>query len=59
MIFFFFFFFGSFIPSSLWNDSHGHQMGFTSTNDQDDAIILLDRADIPSKLVNMDDVDMN
>ena len=34
-------------------------MGFTSTNDQDDAIILLDRADIPSKLVNMDDVDMN
>ncbi|XP_075645463.1 uncharacterized protein LOC142616510 [Castanea sativa] len=41
------------------NDSHGHQMGFTSTDDQDDAIISLDRVDIPSRLVDMDDVDMN
>nr|POF25579.1 phytochrome b [Quercus suber] len=41
------------------NDSHGHQMGFTSTDDQDDAIISLDRVDIPSGLVDMDDVDMN
>ena len=34
-------------------------MSLTSTDDQDDAIILLDRIDIPSTLVDMDDVDMN
>ena len=34
-------------------------MGFTSTDYQDDAIISLDRVDISSKLVDMDDVDMN
>ena len=41
------------------NDSHGHQMGFISIDDQDDAFISLDRVDIPSRLVDMDDVDMN
>ena len=34
-------------------------MCFISTNDQDDAIISLDKVDIPSRLVDMDDVDMN
>ena len=41
------------------NDSHGHQMCFISIDDQDDAIISLDKVDIPSRLVDMDDVDMN
>ena len=39
-------------------------MGFTSTFDQDDTIISLDRVDIPSilvdiSMVDMDHVDMN
>ena len=41
------------------NDSQGHQMGFTSIADQDDTIISLDRADIPSILVDISTVDID
>ena len=34
-------------------------MSLTSIDDQDDAIILLDRTDIPSILVDMDDENSN
>ena len=41
------------------NDSQGHQMGFTSTADQDDTIISLNRADILGILVDISTVDMD
>ena len=39
------------------NASHGHQLGFTSDLNNNNDIISRDRNDIPSIIVNMDDVD--